>query len=61
MLRVRESRKMREWIATWKDDPIVRQWIRDNPPPASWQGTPIEWAYTEMPFGIVTGRPGFLV
>lgn len=52
---------MEEWVARWKADPIVRQWIRDNPPPAGWAGTPTEWACLEMPVGIISKRPGFLL
>lgn len=27
----------------------VEQWIRKNPPPEDWQGSDLDWAYTEMP------------
>lgn len=27
----------------------AEKWLVGNPPPKDWQGTPLEWAYTEMP------------
>jgi hypothetical protein len=34
------------------------EWLRKNPPPATWKGTPNQWAYTEMPIGIFSYKPG---
>lgn len=55
--------KMQAWCARHQDDPMVRWWLGRNPPPTEWQGTPMEWAYTEMPVPIawlawvLEGRP----
>jgi hypothetical protein len=27
----------------------VRSWLDKNPAPPDWQGTPVEWAYLNMP------------
>lgn len=27
----------------------ARKWLKSNPPPADWRGTPMEWAFCEMP------------
>lgn len=53
--------KMRDWILEHKADPDVKQWLRDNPPPRGWLGTKMEYAYTEMPVGLFTGRAGRLL
>lgn len=50
--------KMTTWIEEYDDDPKVKQWLEDNPPSDEWKGTPEEWAYTEMPCGFFSSRPG---
>lgn len=44
------AESMRGWIERHRDDPAVAAWLKKNPPPAQWQGTPMEWAFTEMPW-----------
>lgn len=41
---------MRNWIREYQNNPGVIRWLSENPPPAEWQGTPMEWAFEEMPF-----------
>ena len=41
---------MKGWVEKYGQDPRVLAWLKNNPPPAQWQGTPEEYAYTEMPF-----------
>jgi hypothetical protein len=41
--------KMAEWCERHKDTEYVLNWIKANPVPANWQGSPMEWAFTEMP------------
>ena len=43
------SESMKEWCKRYGNHPGVVRWLKDNPPPAEWQGTAAEWAYTEMP------------
>lgn len=40
---------MAAWVKVHRRDPAVRQWLVDHPPPSGWRGTPLQWAYTEMP------------
>lgn len=44
-----EYRRMRLWCKRNYNDPAVRKWVEENPPPKEWEGSRIEWAYTEMP------------
>lgn len=37
-----------DWCARYGSHPDVIDWLRRNPPPKEWEGTPTEWAYTEM-------------
>lgn len=46
-----DQERMDAWCERAKTDPEVRVWLKRNPPPADWSGTPEEWAYTEMPSG----------
>lgn len=39
----------------------VRAWLHRSPPPESWQGTHVEWAYTECPLGLFSRRYGRLL
>lgn len=32
----------------------ARAWLPQNPPPKTWQGTPLEWAIAEMPVNVLT-------
>ena len=43
--------RMGEWIVRHIDNPKVRDWLVKNPPPAKWQGSDMEYAFTEMSFG----------
>lgn len=40
---------MRTWVREHRQDPKVRAWLKANPPPADWDGSALEWAYTERP------------
>ncbi len=51
----REAARMRAWIAEHGKDPRLLEWLRDNPLPAEWRGTPEEYAYTEMPAWVLWG------
>ncbi len=42
-------RERDRWLARNAEAPAVVAWLRDNPPPAEWTRTPLEWAYTEGP------------
>lgn len=46
----------REWIENYGQRPSVQRWIKDNPPPKQFEGTPEEWAYLEMPIYLLGGR-----
>lgn len=41
--------KMQAWIKAHRKDMRVLRWLRDNPPPAEWKGTAMEYAFSEMP------------
>lgn len=41
--------KVRAWVAAHRKDTRVLRWLKDNPPPADWKGTAMEYAFTEMP------------
>jgi hypothetical protein len=43
--------RLRSWKRKHRKSQRVQAWLRRNRPPRSWQGTPLEWAYTQMPFG----------
>ena len=40
---------MAQWVCANESHPEVKQWLVNHPPPTGWQGTPMEWAYLEMP------------
>lgn len=42
---------MGAWCRKNRRNPAVRQWLADNPPPPDWQGSKLQWAFTEGPFG----------
>ena len=46
-----EDRRRAEWCKAHARSRKVRAWLARNPPPKEWRGSPMEWAYTEMPFG----------
>jgi len=46
-------RRRDEWIAKYGFRPEVQRWIKQNPPPPSWQESPEAWAFTEMPIGVL--------
>lgn len=43
--------RMADWCSRHKATPRVLDWLRNNPPPSTWQGTQLEYAYVEMPLG----------
>jgi hypothetical protein len=44
-----QAERRRAWCGSHFCDPIVSRWLRHNPPPTSWVGTQLEYAYEEMP------------
>lgn len=42
------SRK-NNWIEKYGKAWAFKQWLKENPPPPDWKGTPEEWAYEEGP------------
>jgi hypothetical protein len=55
---VNAVRRERRWINEHHRDPQVKAWLRDHPPPPEWEGSPLQWAYTEMPqptTGMIVG------
>lgn len=40
---------MRKWIKEHRQDPKVKAWLKKHPPPPEWEGSRMEYAYTEMP------------
>jgi hypothetical protein len=42
--------RMGAWIVQHLDNPRVLRWLVRNPPPPEWEGSHMEYAYTEMPF-----------
>ena len=52
----RDDDKMAAWVRQYGHHPSVKNWLKKNPPPPNWQGTPEEWAYTEM-----AAAPGWLL
>ena len=44
-----DEARERRWIKQHRSDPAVRAWLRDHPPPAEWEGSPMQWAFTERP------------
>jgi len=60
-MRSKKSPKRRDmdlWVQAYDGDQAVEKWMEDNPPPEDWHGTPMQWAWTEMPAGIFTKKPG---
>jgi hypothetical protein len=53
----REWEEMASWCDTHFTDPRVMAWLERNPPPLMWRGTPLEWAYTEMPVWVLWNKP----
>lgn len=49
MHREKAAEKMRNWVDKNKTNGVVKQWIRDNPRPKSFDGSRVEWAYENMP------------
>ena len=44
---------MQSWIGEHRGDQSVRVWLAENEPPPEWEGSRMEYAYTEMPRGSV--------
>lgn len=44
-----EDERRRAWCERYGKLPAVQKWLRENPPPAEWRGSPVEYAYLEMP------------
>jgi hypothetical protein len=42
--------EMEAWCKQFGQHPRVVKWLKDNPPPSDWRGTPAEFAYAEMLF-----------
>lgn len=38
----------KDWCSRNAKHPDVLAWLKNNPPPLDWKGTPTEYAYTEM-------------
>lgn len=38
-----------EWKLKHAGDLTVHRWIENNPPPAEWLETALDWAFLEMP------------
>lgn len=55
------ERRVKRWIRKHRDDPNVKRWLRENPPPREWTSTPMQWVALEMPIGIFTGRFGSIL
>lgn len=49
--RTSDTNRLGEWERRHLKNPRVLRWLRKNPPPDSWQDSPLAWAFTEMPFG----------
>lgn len=49
------------WTEKYGTHARVVEWLKNNPPPADWEGTREEYAYLEMPFapGTVVGNVMF--
>lgn len=45
----RQVRSMTEWCQRHANNKGLRAWLATNPPPPEWEGTDVQWAYTEMP------------
>ena len=45
------------WCKHYENDPRVLAWLEKNPPPKEWQGSRLEYAYTEMPFTVLVFSP----
>lgn len=41
--------RRRDWCERHRKTQEVDQWLQENPPPAEWRDSRLEWAYTEMP------------
>ena len=42
---------LKEWLRKYGNHPTVVRWLKENPPPLTWQGSPKLWAFTRMPQG----------
>ncbi len=50
--RQEKDERMAQEIRRNADNSDVGVWIRENPPPPEWKGTPMEWAYLESPASL---------
>jgi hypothetical protein len=48
-----QDEERRRWCDRHRDNDRVKQWLAENPPDEGWTGTPIEWAYLEMPLWVL--------
>ena len=46
----RAAAKLADWCQRNADNARVLHWLERNAPPATWRGTDLEYAYTEMMF-----------
>lgn len=49
----RRDNEARDALRDIGELPRARQWLKKNPPPRSWKGTPFEYALEEMPVGVI--------
>jgi len=60
-IQMNAEERMIDWCVEHEHDDAVWGWLSENPPPPLWNGSAIEYAYEEMPFGLLTGRPGCII
>ena len=44
-----ERPEVAAWWAQHHNRAAVERWLKANPPPEGWRGTPLDYAYTERP------------
>lgn len=50
---ITSAQKLKSWIEKYENDPRVKKWLSENPPPKNWKGDAILYAFTEMPVWVV--------
>lgn len=48
-----EAIRMARWIADHRDDAAVLKWLQTHRPRSNWTGTWMQYAYCEMPRGVI--------
>lgn len=51
-----QAENRRKWVEQYGQHPNVQKWLRENPPPADWEGPREAYAYAEMPI-LLLGVP----